>query len=164
MYCELYEFGWFLEETGQVEWRQDEFWLGGPRVCTPHNIPRGTGWINKNYSNNKKLQVLESFSDRRTYSVEQVLTCVPFSSITFHSMEQEAVQSLASAFQQLEKCKSQFNIEDYSLSQTTLEQVLRNRKLTRNHQKQQLVLFAGSNPISSLVEHVCEQYHWHKMC
>merc|ERR1719400_249400 len=35
-------------------------------------------------------QVLESFSDRRTYSVEQ-----------------EAVQSLASAFQQLEKCKSQ---------------------------------------------------------
>ena len=76
------------------------------------------------------LQVLESFSDRRTYSVEQVLTCVPFSSITFHSVEQEAVQSLASAFQQLEKCKSQFNIEDYSLSQTTLEQVVRsaNRK------------------------------------
>jgi ATP-binding cassette subfamily A (ABC1) protein 5 len=51
-------------------------------------------------------QVLESFSDRRTYSVEQ-----------------EVVQSLASAFQQLEKCKSEFNIEDYSLSQTTLEQV-----------------------------------------
>jgi len=51
-------------------------------------------------------QVLESFSDRRTYSVEQ-----------------EAVQSLASAFQHLEQCKSDFNIEDYSLSQTTLEQV-----------------------------------------
>merc|ERR1719391_1481012 len=56
-------------------------------------------------------QVLESFSDRRTYSVEQ-----------------EAVQSLASAFQQLEKCKSDFNIEDYSLSQTTLEQVGRSGK------------------------------------
>ena len=82
-------------------------------------------------------QVFESFSDRRTYSVEQVLTCVPFSSITFHSVEQEAVQSLASAFQQLEKCKAEFNIEDYSLSQTTLEQVVRsaNRKDTRNHQK-----------------------------
>ena len=38
-------------------------------------------------------------------------------------MEQEAVTSLASAFQQLEKCKSDFNVEDYSLSQTTLEQV-----------------------------------------
>ena len=50
--------------------------------------------------------MLESFSDRRTYSVEQ-----------------EAVTSLASAFQQLEKCKSDFNVEDYSLSQTTLEQV-----------------------------------------
>merc|ERR1719220_1055996 len=51
-------------------------------------------------------QVLESFSDRRTYSVEQ-----------------EAVTSLASAFQHLEKCKSDFNVEDYSLFQTTLEQV-----------------------------------------
>ena len=50
--------------------------------------------------------MLESFSDRRTYSVEQ-----------------EAVTSLASAFQQLEKCKADFNVEDYSLSQTTLEQV-----------------------------------------
>ena len=49
-------------------------------------------------------------------------------SINFHSVEQEAVQSLASAFQQLEKCKSDFNIEDYSLSQTTLEQVRRSGK------------------------------------
>ena len=83
------------------------------------------------------LQVLESFSDRRTFSVEQVLPCLLFSSITFPSVEQEAVQSLASAFQQLEKCKAEFNIEDYSLSQTTLEQVVRsaNRKDTRNHQK-----------------------------
>ena len=83
------------------------------------------------------LQVLESFSDRRTFSVEQVLTFLLFSSITFPSVEQEAVQSLASAFQQLEKCKAEFNIEDYSLSQTTLEQVVRsaNRKDTRNHQK-----------------------------
>ena len=57
--------------------------------------------------------------------------------MTFFSVEQEAVQSLASAFQQLEKCKAEFNIEDYSLSQTTLEQVLRsgNRKVTRNHLK-----------------------------
>ena len=59
---------------------------------------------------NSLHQVLESFSDRRTYSVEQ-----------------DAVQSLASAFQQLEKCKSDFNIEDYSLSQTTLEQVVKRR-------------------------------------
>ena len=51
-------------------------------------------------------KVLESFSDRRTYSVQQ-----------------SQVQSLASAFQQLEECKAQFQIEDYSLSQTTLEQV-----------------------------------------
>ena len=48
-------------------------------------------------------------------------------SLIFHSVKQEAIQSLASAFQQMEKCKAEFDIEDYSLSQTTLEQVdLRN--------------------------------------
>ena len=86
------------------------------------------------------LQVLESFSDRRTYSVEQVIVTFSFpcpsilwSRFAFrpnsysYSVEQEAVQSLASAFQHLEQCKSDFNIEDYSLSQTTLEQVLRTR-------------------------------------
>ena len=134
--------------------------MGGPRVCSPQNIPRGTG-SQKNYSNRKQssvafcssvilpfcLQVLESFSDRRTYSVEQVSTRVLFSSMTYHSVEQEVVQSLASAFQQLEKCKSEFNIEDYSLSQTTLEQVVRsgNGKDTRNHQ-QQLFPLANIKP------------------
>lgn len=49
---------------------------------------------------------LESFSDRRSWTISQ-----------------SAVTSLASAFQQLEKCKAQFDIEDYSFSQTTLEQV-----------------------------------------
>jgi len=49
---------------------------------------------------------LESFSDRRSWSILQ-----------------SSVSSLASAFQQLEKCKAQFDIEDYSFSQTTLEQV-----------------------------------------
>ena len=123
--------------------------MGRPRVCPPQNIPWGTGTQHFADLQQQKtiicsslilsffLQVLESFSDRRTFSVEQVLTFLLFSSITFPSVEQEAVQSLASAFQQLEKCKAEFNIEDYSLSQTTLEQVLRseNRKDTRKHQK-----------------------------
>ena len=69
-----------------------------------------------------------------------VIVCFSFPQLSFlwsrfdfqpnsfsHSVEQEAVQSLASAFQHLEQCKSDFNIEDYSLSQTTLEQVLRTR-------------------------------------
>ena len=64
---------------------------------------------------------LESFSDRRSWTILQT-----------------SVTSLASAFQQLERCKLemillvvkhndsgkvQFDIEDYSFSQTTLEQV-----------------------------------------
>ena len=39
----FFEFGWFLGETGEVEWRQDEFWLGGPWACPPQNILWGTG-------------------------------------------------------------------------------------------------------------------------
>ena len=65
---------------------------------------------------------LESFSDRRSWTIVQT-----------------SVVSLATAFQQLERCKNiiyfvglkllfgsgkvQFDIEDYSFSQTTLEQV-----------------------------------------
>merc|ERR1719341_1749882 len=52
------------------------------------------------------LEVNEQFSDRRSYNIPQ-----------------EGFRSLALAFQQLEQCKAKFDIEDYSFSQTTLEQV-----------------------------------------
>merc|ERR1719339_440816 len=53
-----------------------------------------------------RVENLESFSDRRSWTILQT-----------------SVTSLASAFQQLEQCKAKFDIEDYSFSQTTLEQV-----------------------------------------
>jgi len=54
----------------------------------------------------KGAKSLETFSDRRSWSIPQT-----------------SVTSLATAFQHLEKCKTMFDIEDYSFSQTTLEQV-----------------------------------------
>ena len=52
------------------------------------------------------FQVVEQFQDRRTYSVEQ-----------------EKLDSLSTAFSSLESLREEWQLEDYSLSQTTLEQV-----------------------------------------
>ncbi|XP_023324416.1 ATP-binding cassette sub-family A member 9 [Eurytemora carolleeae] len=52
------------------------------------------------------MEVNETFSDRRSYNIPQ-----------------EGFSSLAQAFSRLETCKSEFRLEDYSFSQTTLEQV-----------------------------------------
>jgi len=52
------------------------------------------------------MVVNESFSDRRSYNIPQT-----------------GFTSLAQAFSDLESVKSDFNLEDYSFSQTTLEQV-----------------------------------------
>jgi len=52
------------------------------------------------------IKIEEAFADRRTYSVPQAV-----------------VSSLGHVFSRLEKLKTQFEVEEYSFGQTTLEQV-----------------------------------------
>ena len=53
-----------------------------------------------------KVSIYESFSNRRTYSVSQ-----------------DGVRSLSTVFESLEELKAEYNVEEYSFGQTTLEQV-----------------------------------------
>ena len=134
----FYEFGWFF--LTQVKWsgaRMNSDWAGlesvllkifpGAQVAITFHK-----WEEKKPTTGRLLALLHPgawvFLGPSDLFCGAGITLVSSLSINFHSVEQEAVQSLASAFQQLEKCKSDFNIEDYSLSQTTLEQVGRSGK------------------------------------
>lgn len=79
---------------------------GGDRTPTSTNADRPTElreFVNGLFP---EATLQESFADRLVFSVPQ-----------------QSVPSLANCFSQLEKAKSDFDIEEYSFSQTTLEQV-----------------------------------------
>ncbi|XP_067403873.1 uncharacterized protein [Emydura macquarii macquarii] len=74
-----------------------------------------------------------------------------YSSLMVYRIPTENVQSLAQAFFNLEKAKHTFNLEEYSLSQSTLEQVF--LELSREQEKEDFDMALDSTTEWKLIRH-----------